>query len=160
MSEKGRDGKYWLSSIIPGTPVFAYCDMKTGGKSKKGNLKSCSIVENAAAGVRVLAHLVLVLQSSLSSSSCYCCCSSSSSSSSPLRLCSLLFFSLEFFVLFLPIFSISLFSSSSFSISSSIYPYRSWESGGYFCLRHFPCCLFVAFFQTLMNAPLHQPFVT
>ncbi|XP_067047482.1 uncharacterized protein [Acropora muricata] len=29
-SEKGRDGKYWLSSIIPGTPVFAYCDMKTG----------------------------------------------------------------------------------------------------------------------------------
>ncbi|XP_074606984.1 uncharacterized protein LOC141859978 [Acropora palmata] len=30
MSEKGRDGKYWLSSIIPGTPVFAYCDMKTG----------------------------------------------------------------------------------------------------------------------------------
>ena len=33
MSEKGRDGKYWLSSIIPGTPVFAYCDMKTGGKS-------------------------------------------------------------------------------------------------------------------------------
>ena len=23
-SEKGRDGKYWLSSIIPGTPVFAY----------------------------------------------------------------------------------------------------------------------------------------
>ena len=37
-SEKGRDGKYWLSSIIPGTPVFAYCDMTTGGKSKKGNL--------------------------------------------------------------------------------------------------------------------------
>ncbi|XP_067047500.1 uncharacterized protein [Acropora muricata] len=30
MSEKGRGGKYWLSSIIPGTPVFAYCDMKTG----------------------------------------------------------------------------------------------------------------------------------
>ena len=30
-SENGRDGKYWLSSIIPGTPVFAYCDMKTGG---------------------------------------------------------------------------------------------------------------------------------
>ncbi|XP_015749474.1 PREDICTED: uncharacterized protein LOC107329265 [Acropora digitifera] len=61
-SEKGRDGKYWLSSIIPGRPVFAYCDMKTGSKLKKGNLKSCSIVENGAAGVRVLAHLVLVLQ--------------------------------------------------------------------------------------------------
>ena len=30
-TEKGRDGKYWLSSIIPGTPVFAYCDMNTGG---------------------------------------------------------------------------------------------------------------------------------
>ncbi|XP_044171176.1 uncharacterized protein LOC122955498 [Acropora millepora] len=29
-SEKGRNGKYWLSSIIPGTPVFAYCDMSTG----------------------------------------------------------------------------------------------------------------------------------
>ncbi|XP_015776540.1 PREDICTED: uncharacterized protein LOC107354562 [Acropora digitifera] len=29
-SEKGCDGKYWLSAIIPGTPVFAYCDMKTG----------------------------------------------------------------------------------------------------------------------------------
>ena len=31
MSEKGRNGKYWLSSIIPGAPVFAYCDMSTGG---------------------------------------------------------------------------------------------------------------------------------
>ena len=81
-SEKGRDGKYWLSSIIPATPVFAYCDMKTGGKLKKGNLKSCSIVENGAAGGRVLAHLVLVLQSSLPCSSCYGCCSSSSSVSS------------------------------------------------------------------------------
>ena len=60
-SEKGRNGKNWLSSIIPGTPVFAYCDMKTGGKSKKGNLKWCSIVENGAAGIRVLVHLVLVL---------------------------------------------------------------------------------------------------
>ena len=30
-SEKGPNGKYWLSSIIPGTPVFAYCDMSTGG---------------------------------------------------------------------------------------------------------------------------------
>ncbi|XP_015762656.1 PREDICTED: uncharacterized protein LOC107341708 [Acropora digitifera] len=29
-SEKGRNGKYWLSSIIPGKPVFAYCDMSTG----------------------------------------------------------------------------------------------------------------------------------
>ncbi|XP_015776542.1 PREDICTED: intelectin-like protein [Acropora digitifera] len=29
-SEKGRNGKYWLSSIIPGTPVLAYCDMNTG----------------------------------------------------------------------------------------------------------------------------------
>ncbi|XP_015765687.1 PREDICTED: intelectin-2-like [Acropora digitifera] len=29
-SEEGCDGKYWLSSIVPGTPVFAYCDMKTG----------------------------------------------------------------------------------------------------------------------------------
>ena len=31
MTEKGCDGKYWLSSIILGTPVFAYCDMNTGG---------------------------------------------------------------------------------------------------------------------------------
>ena len=30
-SEEGCDGKYWLSSIIPGTLVFAYCDMKAGG---------------------------------------------------------------------------------------------------------------------------------
>ena len=30
-SEKGRDGKYWLLSIIPGKPILAYCDMKTGG---------------------------------------------------------------------------------------------------------------------------------
>ena len=30
-SENGCDGKYWLSGIIPGTPVFAYCDMKTEG---------------------------------------------------------------------------------------------------------------------------------
>ena len=30
-SEKGRDGKYWLSSIIPGTPLFASCYMKTEG---------------------------------------------------------------------------------------------------------------------------------
>ncbi|XP_015762696.1 PREDICTED: fibrillin-1-like isoform X1 [Acropora digitifera] len=29
-SEKGRNGKYWLSSIIPGKPLFAYCDMNTG----------------------------------------------------------------------------------------------------------------------------------
>ena len=29
--EKGRNGKYWLSSIIPEKPVFAYCDMSTGG---------------------------------------------------------------------------------------------------------------------------------
>ena len=30
-SEKGRDGKYWLLSVIPGTPVYAYCNMTTGG---------------------------------------------------------------------------------------------------------------------------------
>ena len=30
-SEEGCDGKYWPSSIIPGTPVFAYCDMMMGG---------------------------------------------------------------------------------------------------------------------------------
>ncbi|XP_044171454.1 uncharacterized protein LOC122947110 [Acropora millepora] len=29
-SEKGRDGKYWLLSVIPGTPVYAYCNMTTG----------------------------------------------------------------------------------------------------------------------------------
>ena len=29
-SEKGRDGKYWLFSVIPGTPVYAYCNMTTG----------------------------------------------------------------------------------------------------------------------------------
>ena len=30
-SEEGSDGRYWLSSILLGTLVFAYCDMKTGG---------------------------------------------------------------------------------------------------------------------------------
>ena len=30
-SEEGCDGEYWLSSIIQGTPVFAYCQMKMGG---------------------------------------------------------------------------------------------------------------------------------
>ena len=30
-SEEGCDGRYWLLSILPGTLVFAYCDMKTGG---------------------------------------------------------------------------------------------------------------------------------
>ena len=30
-SEKGRDGKYWLLSVISGTPVYAYCNMTTGG---------------------------------------------------------------------------------------------------------------------------------
>ena len=30
-SEKGRDGKYWLLSVIAGTPVYAYCNMTTGG---------------------------------------------------------------------------------------------------------------------------------
>ncbi|XP_074606750.1 uncharacterized protein LOC141859780 [Acropora palmata] len=29
-SEKGRDGKYWLLSVIPGTPMYAYCNMTTG----------------------------------------------------------------------------------------------------------------------------------
>ncbi|XP_067047421.1 uncharacterized protein [Acropora muricata] len=28
--EKGRDGKYWLLSVIPGTPVYAYCNMTAG----------------------------------------------------------------------------------------------------------------------------------
>ena len=30
-SEKGRNGKYWLSSIIPGTLILSYCDMSSGG---------------------------------------------------------------------------------------------------------------------------------
>ena len=30
-SEKGRDGKYWLLSVIPGTPVYANSNMTTGG---------------------------------------------------------------------------------------------------------------------------------
>ena len=37
-SEKGQDGKYWLLSVIPGTPVYADCNMKTGGCQGKKSI--------------------------------------------------------------------------------------------------------------------------